>query len=238
MGLRFADVFNAEALPTPPGAFGHQGLVPDGSFGMLGNDSVGDCVFAGAAHEHMVWTAEGGSSRASFTTRDVLSDYSAVTGYNGTEASDSGTDMQVAAAYRQKTGIIDAAGVRHKIDAFTSLRPTSIDQLALATWLFGAVGVGVQCPTSMQAQFEEGLPWSLEPQDQIEGGHYVPCVGRNANGNFLFVTWGKIQQATPGWIETWMDEGLAYLSLESLNAKGLSPESFDLAALQKYFGAI
>lgn len=237
MGLRFADVFNAESLPTTPASFGHQSLVADGMFHMLGNDSVGDCTIAGAAHEHMLWTLEGGIPRARFTTKDVLSDYSAVTGYNGTASSDTGADMQVVAAYRQKTGIVDATGARHKIDAFASLRVGDLTQLAQAVYLFGAAGMGFQLPASAEYQFDHSQPWAVIPGDKIEGGHYVPCVGRNATGNFLFISWGRLQAATPEWVTTYMDEGLAYFSREILNAKGVSPESYDATALQKYFGA-
>lgn len=236
MGLRFADVFNSESLPTPPDTFGHQSLMADGVWHMLGNDSAGDCTIAGAAHEHMLWTMEGGTPRSRFTTKDVLSDYSAVTGYNGTASSDTGADMQVVAAYRQKTGIVDATGARHKIDAFASLRSSDLNQLAQAVYLFGAAGMGFQLPASAEYQFDRGQPWTVVPGDKIEGGHYVPCVGRDASGNFLFISWGKVQAATPGWVTTYMDEGLSYFSREILNAKGVSPEAYDLTALQKYFG--
>lgn len=235
-GLRYADVFNTEALPTPPATFGHPSLMPDGVFYMLGNDSVGDCVFAGAAHETMLWTLAGKRPRAHFTTKDVLSDYSAVTGYDGTDASDQGTDMQVAAAYRQKTGIIDASGARHKIQGFASLKAGNLLQLSQASYLFGAAGVGVQMPSSAEDQFNAGKPWSVVAGDTIEGGHYIPLVGKNSAGNYLFVTWGRLQAATPQWLSTYMDEGLCYFSPEMLNAKGISPEAYDAATLQKYFG--
>jgi hypothetical protein len=209
-----------------------------GNFYLLGNDSVGDCVFAGAAHETMLWTLESGNPRAHFTTKDVLSDYSALTGYNGTEESDQGTDMQTAAAYRKSIGIVDASGIRHRVFGFASLKAGDLNQLAQAVYLFGAAGVGVQIPSSAESQFDNGEPWSVVAGDQIEGGHYVPCVGRDANGNYLFITWGKVQAATPEWVKTYMDEGLAYLSLEMLTAKSVSPENYDAAALQAYLGVI
>lgn len=237
-GLKFADVINAAALPTPPATFGHQSLVADGNFDILGNDSVGDCTIAGAAHEHMLWTMEGGTARAHFSTKYVLADYSAITGYDGTAATDTGADIQQVAAYRQKIGIQDVTGFRHKIDSFASLRVGDISQVALATYIFGAAGIGVELPSSAQAQFMAGVPWSVVPGDKIDGGHYIPCVGRDANGNYLFVSWGKVQPATPTWLATYMDEGLAYLSREILNAKGISPEAYDADALTKYFGEI
>src|SRR5215468_8854266 len=99
-------------LPTPPQVFGHEGLI-GANWGMLGNDQYGDCVWAGAAHETMLWNKE--AARAvSFSDKSVLSDYSAATGFDPNDPStDQGTDMQAAASYRKKTGIRDAKGKRH-----------------------------------------------------------------------------------------------------------------------------
>jgi hypothetical protein len=206
----------------------------------LGNDRAGDCVFAGAAHEHMLWTLMSGGPRAHFTTRDVFSDYSAVTGFNPlVPATDQGTDVQQACAYRQKTGIIDTTGIRHKIDAYAALRASDLDQLAQAVWIFGAAGVGVQFPASAEGQFNTNQPWSVVPGDKVNGGHYVPCVGRLANGNFAFITWGRLQEATPPWVKAYMDEGVAFLSHEVINnSTKVSPENFDLDLLNSYIARI
>ena len=61
---------------------------------------------------------------------------------------------------------------------------------------------------------------------------------RNSAGNFLVLTWGRLHAATPAWLATYMDEGSAPLSVEMLNAKGVSPESYDAPTLQKYLGEI
>jgi hypothetical protein len=66
-------------------------------------------------------------------------------------------------------------------------------------------------------------------------GHYIPCIGRNSLGFFLFVTWGRLQAATPAWVQTYMDEGLVYISRERLNGQGLSPQGFNAAALEDDF---
>lgn len=238
--LKFSDVFKAEKLPTPPAVFGHETLMSSGEWFMLGNDSTGDCVFAGACHEHMLWTMEGGFPRATFTAKDALSDYSAVTGYNPADPStDQGTDMQQAASYRRTTGILDATGVRHKVGAYVAIKAGDLSEIALAAYLFGAVGIGFRCPSSMEDQFDQGKPWQVVPGDIIVGGHYVPCVGRNSSGDFLFITWGKLHAATPEWVSTYMDEGVAYLSPEIINQSKLtSPEGFDEAALNGFLNSL
>lgn len=226
----FAQFFNAPDLPKPPLVFGRVGLIHD--WGMLANDKVSNCVFAGAAHETMLWRAWADVSVSTFTDQNVISDYAKVAGYDGTEASDQGTDMQVAAAYRKQVGIIDDSGTRHQIDAYVSLRPGNLDELALAVYLFGAVGIGLEMPSSTQDQFDNAEPWSSVKGSPNEGGHYVPCIGRNSVGNFLIVTWGRLHAITPNFIIDKMDEGCAYLSFEQMRGN-VNPRGFDEAGLQK-----
>jgi len=228
---KFGTFFHAAALPKPTLVFGRPDLVKE--WGMLANDKVSCCVWSGGPHEHMLWCAWGGMQHCpTFTDQNVLSDYSAVTGFNPNDpATDQGTDMQVAASYRKNTGIIDSSGTRHKIAAYVSLKPGDLDQLALATYLFGAVGLGIEMPTSTMDQFDNDEPWNPVSGAKIEGGHYVPCIGRNHAGNFLIVTWGRLHAVTPAFISKYMDEGIVYLSFEQMKETGLSPRGFDRAAL-------
>lgn len=231
--LHFGTYFDAKQFPTPPMVFGKTSLIPDeNNWGVLANDDWGCCVWSGAAHEHMLWNAEAGGSFPTFKDENVLADYSAVTGFDPKNPdTDRGSDMQQSAAYRQKTGIIDANGKRHKIDAYVSLQPGNIDQLVLATYLFSAVGVGIMIPESADTQFDKLEPWDIMPQSKMIGGHYIPCVGRNQHGNLLVVTWGRLQAVTPRFFARYMDEGVCYLSYEYLR-DGKSRRGFDLATLE------
>ena len=194
-----------------------------------GFQGAGDCVFAGGAHETMLWTLEGGNP-ASFTGANVITDYSAVTGYKLNDPdSDHGTDVRHALRYRQKTGLIDAAGNRHKIGIYLALEPGNTDHLLEALYLFGAVGIGIQVPDSAIDQFASGKPWSVVQGAQIKGGHYVPLVADR--DNLICVTWGRIQQMTLQFYKTYCDEAWGILSPEML-ATDKSPEGFDLAQLQ------
>jgi hypothetical protein len=170
----FDTYFSASDLPMPPLMFGKPWLVNE--WNIFSNDKVGDCVLAGAAHETILWRAEAGTP-VEFTDASVLSDYSAVTGYDPANPdSDQGTDMQVAASYRLKTGVSDKDGTRHKIDAYVALSPGNLDQVALAAFLFGAVGVGIQFPSSAFDQFDHGEPWDPVAGSHIINGHYIPCL--------------------------------------------------------------
>ena len=236
VSFKFGMFFNAQALPTPPLRFGHYNLPI--AWGDLANNAHSCCVFSGAGHEHMVWCNEAGVSTI-FTDQDVLSDYAAVTGYDPNDPStDQGTDMQAAASYRLKTGIVDANGHRHKINAYTALNPGDVDQLMQATYITGACGVGIRVPKSADDQFDDQQPWDVGGDDTIVGGHYIPVIGRNKLGNILCVTWGRLHAMTPKFYETFCDEAVCYISFEALNAKGLTPEGFNATQLQQDLAAI
>lgn len=236
VALSFGSVFRAAALPVPPASFGVQSGV---SFGMLANDRYGDCVEAGAAHETEVMLAAVGMV-ARFTDTDVLEDYAAMTGFvPGDDSTDQGTDMQVAAAYRQKIGVRDATGARHRIAAYAALRTGDVAEIALAAYLMGAAGFGMQFPSSAEDQFNAGEPWSVVAGDRIEGGHYVPIVGRAPGGNLVCVTWGRAHEVTPGFYQRYCDESIAYVSQEFLQSiSNLSPEGLSLSALETYLTEI
>ena len=244
VSFQFKDYFDPTKLPTPPAVFGHFNGFSD--FHMLGNDQFGDCVWAGAAHEHMIWSTEGGRTRARFTVYDVLSDYSAVTGFDksktdakGNNPTDNGTDMSLAASYRRKTGIRDATGARRKIDGYLALETGNWDQLVVAMYLFGAVGIGVQLPQSAMDQFDARKPWTVPwMKTRIVGGHYICGVGRDKNGNAPIVSWGRTNPMTQKWYERFSDEAICYFSLETLNQKGLSPEGYDADELRKHLEAL
>jgi hypothetical protein len=197
---------------------------------MLGNDTVGDCVLAGAGHETMAWNHEANKT-VTFTDKSVLSDYSAITGYNPNDPnSDQGTDMVVAASYRKKTGVVDANGVRHKVGAYVALTVGDTTQVKEAIYLFGAVGIGFQFPDYAMDEFNNGETWHLKTGGTIQGGHYVPAIGYSSRYLYV-VTWGKLQRMTWGFYRKYSDESIAYLSPEFLTG-GQSLEGFNLPQLQ------
>jgi len=234
--LKLSDYTDPSALPPLPATFGHDDLIGAADWLMLANDRYGDCVWAGAAHETMMLSREAGDA-VSFTDADVLGDYAAVTGFTPDDlATDSGTDMQAAAAYRRKTGILDATGRRHTIAAYLALEPGNVAHLYQAAFLFGAAGIGLQLPASAFDQTDQGKPWDVVAQSPNEGGHYVPLVGRRPDGLHV-VTWGAVQIMTEAFLKTYCDEAVAYVSQDCLVAEK-SPEGFDLAALLRDLAAL
>jgi hypothetical protein len=233
--FKLTDFVNLTELPKPPRSFGHEALFGRKAWGMLGNDGFGDCVWAGAAHETMMWNKEVGKD-VLFTDKQVLSDYSAVTGFNPSDPNtDQGTDMKEAASYRRKTGIIDAKGVRHKVAAYLSITPGNIQEHYVALYLFGAVGIGIEFPGTAMDQFNKGKSWSVVRGARIEGGHYIPLVAKRTH--IECVTWGQVQPMTTAFFTKYNDESIVYVSNEALvNRK--SPEGFDYEKLMQCLGAL
>lgn len=228
----YSDIFDRSKLMQPPLVFGHvwwNTPVP-----ILGNAKAGDCVWATQAHLlNTMQRGVGGEKAVSqFSDKSVLGDYSALTGYNGTAASDKGTLMSDAAAYWRKTGIADASGKRHLISAYVGMRIRDIDELWQAAFDFGGIALGVQLPKSAMDQFSKGQPWTRVQGSPILGGHAIALVGRNSRGFGVIETWDGLTAADPTWLLDYADEAVAFLSLEYLNARGLNPRGYDQAQLE------
>lgn len=239
--FKLTDYAKLSKLPKPPRSFGHLALQKQ-PWGDLGNQDYGCCAWAGAAHETMGWAAEAGQV-VRFTTENVLSDYAAQTGFDpaqtdaqGNNPTDLGTDMQQAASYRRKTGIVDANGVRHKIDAYLALKPGDISQLLLATYLFGFVGFGCRFPESAYAQFDKDQVWKPVHRSPVSGGHYLSDGAFNGV-NFRMVTWGRVARVSPEWIEEYNDESIVAISLERLT-NNRSLDGFDIGGLRESLAAL
>jgi hypothetical protein len=209
-----------------PADFGHEEWTnPPISWGMYGNDVYGDCVIAGGAHEEVLWNRMGGRV-IGFQTSDLLKDFSAITGQP--PSATVGADMQQAASYRRSVGLLDASGVRRKIGAYLEISPGNLSELYTAMYLFGAVGIGIQFPTTAFDQFRRHKAWAVVSGATIDAGHYIPAIALRSN--IVIVTWGRFQAMRPSFYSAYCDEAVAYVSPEALVA-GKSPEGFDYAAL-------
>jgi len=144
-----------------------------------GFQSAGCCVWSGAGHETIFWTNEAGHP-IKFTGTNIISDYSACTGYNINDPNtDQGTDVRTALLYRQKTGIVDSTGKRHKIGGFVLLDTTKLDtngypyEVLESLLIFNNVGIGFNFPDSAMTQFNNNQPWTVVKGSPVDGGHYV-----------------------------------------------------------------
>jgi hypothetical protein len=244
--LKFATYRTAAALPPPPDDWGYDNVIAAGGWGMLGNDQWGDCVWAGAAHEHILTSTVAGRP-ATFSDAGVLSDYSAATGFDpnagapGSNPTDRGTNVRSALGYRRSTGIVDANGVRHKIGAYLALdlprlQAGDFSEVAEAVYLFGAVGIGFQVPQTAETEFSEHKMWSYHAGSPNVGGHYVPIVAHRKH--IECVTWGRVQPMGAHFAEHYIDEAWAIVNPDFLDVNGKSPAGFDMAQLTADLAAL
>lgn len=210
---------------------GHDKLVTN--WGMLANDRLGDCVIAGIYHALMLWNAmNGGGSSIKVTDERVVKTYSELTGYNGTEATDNGTDMVEAAKHLRDHGFVDDNGISHKIAAFVGLHPGDWLQHQVAIRLFGCAAVGIRFPNSAWTQFEKRQTWTPVPRTGFDGGHYILATS-TASRLMKCVTWGRLQPLDQKFLAEYEDEGQAYLSWEMLNPEGKTIDGYDREGLLK-----
>jgi len=78
--LQFAKYLHAFELPTPPASVDWSPAVTV-PWGMMHNDTVGDCTCAAAGHLIMEWTANVGAETTP-SDEAILAAYSAITGYD------------------------------------------------------------------------------------------------------------------------------------------------------------
>lgn len=216
-------------VPTPPNRHGHKGFVKD--WPMYGNDTYGDCVFAGAAHEEQLWSALAGRELRC-STDDVLKAYSAVTGFNpNVPSTDQGAVVLDALNWRRREGV---AGRR--IEAFAQINPQSRLEIQTGIYLFGAVGVGLALPLSAQAQSVWSVRHGANAEPGSWGGHYVPLIAYD-HRYVTCVTWGETLKMTWAFLHRYTDEAYALLSKDFLRAYR-SPEHFALSELRADLAAL
>jgi len=230
-------------LPKPPANFGHGSIFADGEgakdWEMNGNgpdDTVepgfqgaGDCVFACGAHTTRETNKLAGKT-VTITGKESISDYSAVTGYViGDDSTDNGTNMRDALKYRQKTGLLDAHGNRHKIGAYVALgKIENLTEFYQACYVFSAVELGFNFQQAQDDQFNNGV-WDYVPHSPIVGGHAIPAFGRNKSRAGA-VSWAKHIWLTEAFLTNLVDECYAIVFPEELK-NGKTERGMDLTQL-------
>ena len=194
------------------------------NFGMMLNDTLGDCTIAGCGHAEQIWTLNIGPE-LTIADHDILSAYEAWDGYNPADPStdQGGVELDVLKNFQQQ----GVAG--HKILAFASTGVHNIDEVRQAINLFGGVYIGVSLPISAQSQDV----WDAESGNDGKpggwGGHCVFVPAYDAHG-FTCITWGAPKKMTLAFWKKYAEESYALLSPDWVAAA--SPSGFALAELQ------
>ena len=228
--LAFGDYLTSALPPPPPVADWTKGIA---NWGMMLNDTLGDCTIAGLGHAVQVWTVNAGSI-ATIPDPTIQSYYEQWDGYvPGNPSTDNGgVELDVLNDF-QKNGF---AG--HKLLAFVDPKPANLMEIRQSISLFGGVYIGLSLPLTAQSQDV----WDVVPKGGANakqgswGGHCVYVPKYDANG-FTCITWGQPKTMTLAFWKKYCDEAHTLLGQDWLTAKG-SPAGFDQAQLQTDLHAI
>ena len=215
------------SLPPPPESCDWSAKV-GGSWGVMLNDSLGDCTCAAAGHLIEAWTANAGV-RVTPPDSAILAAYEQLCGYNPADPSTDGggVEVDVLNGWR-KIGI---AG--HRIGAYAAVDVHNLSHVKTAVSLFGGVYAGVSLPRSAQGQNSWAVPSGGAVGDGAVGswgGHAVPVVAYNPAGPVV-VTWGALLQVTWAFWLAYFDEAYAIVSPDWLVAGAATPAGVNVEAL-------
>jgi hypothetical protein len=242
-GLRFSDIVNVSALPTPPKWNWNpknQALNAEGLGNILANDRYGCCAFAGPAHIIDSERAQSGNPYTPVQAEQVLWAYSQVTGFDeATGQNDNGANLVDVLSWWQKHGYF--ADGSSKIVGWAAVDATNEQEVKTAAWLFDLM-MGAELPSEWT---RDVTAWNVVGPPNPNDGHCV--VSPRANGYnskaLLVDSWGfTIPVAWAAVAKYFGGDGgemFAVFTEESINhASGKSPNGFDAAQLTAYLKSI
>ncbi len=227
--LRLAAYLKADVPPAPKAVDWTRGLT---SWGMMGNESHGDCVFAAGAHAIQTWTLNAGlpaqpGIERTLSDAAVLSYYSRWAGYvPGDPATENGF---VIADFLNLWKADGYGGVL--LDGFVDPDPANQEHVKQGIALFGGVDVGLQLPLAWQNMQTWDVVGGREGAPGSWGGHATWVPAYNAVGP-VCVTWGALKQITWAAWARYCDEAHAIVSPVWMNKNGRAACGFSYGALR------
>jgi hypothetical protein len=226
--LRFAR-YAAGLAPPPPQALWQANVA---GYPMDGNDTVGDCTIAGAAHLIENWSYNV-KAPVDFTANDCLSDYYGLTG-----GQDTGLDLLTVLKQWQGAGLA-YSGKADKIEAYVALGPGNTYEARQGVSLFGGVYIGLELPDFIvQAADPLAVSWTVPAGGAVgtnapdaNNGHCVTIVGYDTQ-QFYVATWGTVIPMSFDFYSAYSDEAYAIVSADWIGSSGQAPSGFDMAQLQ------
>lgn len=220
------------ALPPPPATRDWSCGTKD--FGMMLNDTLGDCTIVGGAHAVQIWTANT-ATQVTIGDDAVLDAYKQWDGYDPSDASTDrgGIELDVLTKWRKST----LGG--HVLTAFAATNVKDLQEIRQAINLFGGVYIGVALPLSAQDQ----EVWDVTRDNGggstragSWGGHCVYVVAYDQS-SFTCITWGKVLKMTVKFWQKYCDEAYALFGADWLK-EDKSPSGFNAAQLTEDLQAL
>jgi len=228
--LKLARYLTPNLSAPPPSADWTRGIT---AWGMMLNDTLGDCTIAGVAHAIQVFSANTGSM-VTVPDATVEKYYEQWDGYvEGNPSTDNGgCELDVLNDWRQQ----GFAG--NVLTAFADPSPSNLDEVRQSIALFGGVYIGLSLPLTAQNQdvWDVVRNGGANAASGSWGGHCV-FVLKYDEKTFTCITWGQLKTMTVAFWKKYCDEAHTLLAQSWLAANG-SPSGFDQAQLEADLGAI
>ena len=210
---RYVERFNEEiaAQADKTGVLGYDALISH--WGSLGTDKYNVTTLAAFAHATALQARKAGTP-IEFTDWSVLADYTSLTGFDYTPASDIGLVTADALEFWRTIGISDYNFKRHTIAGYATLKPRSLGELAYTIEKFGFALAGLEISGRALWQIGEKAVWDVNRRGAIRGKVLAPIVARRENGNYVAIVWGEPQELTPEFYQKYNDESVAVFSHE------------------------
>src|SRR5579872_3975769 len=136
--LSLARYVDSSKLPPPPATLDLASAVPD--WPMYGNDRIGDCTIAAAAHMIEAWTAAGRGEAVEVSESSVLAAFDRVKVVDPATGEEGAVELDVLRDWH-------AHGVdRHRIAAYARVSTHDHALVRAAAWLFGGLYIGLALP--------------------------------------------------------------------------------------------
>jgi hypothetical protein len=190
------------------------------TFPMYGNDRLGDCMYAAAAHGDNTFTGNTGAE-STFDEATLERDYERLSG--GDNGLDEGTLIE-----GWKAGIagLSAANILDTLDIDTTDPAT----MRAAIYLFGGVLFMLDVPDPW-CNTADGEFWDVPATADQNNGHGTFINGVDASGNYHLLTWGGYRKLTPAGLQACDPSGFVVFSLRWFNAQGYAPNGLHYTQL-------
>jgi hypothetical protein len=188
---------------------------------MDGNDTYGDCMYAGACHGDNTFTGNSGTESV-FDLATITADYLELSG--GDNGLDEGT---LVPAWKAGIASTPEASILDALD----IDPTNAAMTQSAISLFGGVLFMLDVPDTWVNNFQTGYVWDVPAVADSNNGHAVWWNGVDTTGNYKLQTWGTYGWITPAGVSVCDPSAFVVFSLRWFNAAGYAPNGMHYTAL-------
>ncbi len=208
-----------------------------GSFGMMDNDTLGDCTCAAIGHARQIWTGNANPPMQTDADQQIVALYASACGYvPGNPNTDQGGDEQSVLTYMLNNGLRLADGTTDKILGFVEVDAANMMDIKGTMADCGVCYIGFNVPD--YAMQTVGQIWDVRSgTPNIIGGHAVILAAYDSVGPTC-ITWGVPQKMTWAFFANFTDEAYALADQDWISATGKTPGGMSLTDMESAMQAL